>query len=88
MSSRYLLNTSPHDIVDHIEMVRRLKERLDAQETAAFSLEAREDESEGCWEITFITKDRPGVFSDLAGVLALNNINILSAHIYTSRCFI
>jgi [protein-PII] uridylyltransferase len=32
-----------------------------------------------------VAKDRPGLFSNLAGVLALNNINVLSAHIYTWR---
>jgi len=46
-------------------------------------LEAREDDSGGCWEVTFMAKDRPGLFSDLAGVLALKGINILSANIYT-----
>lgn len=45
----------------------------------------RENESEGCWDLTFFAKDRSGLFSDLAGVLALNNINVLSAHIYTWR---
>jgi len=85
MSPRYLINTSPHDIVDHLEMVRWLTERLDDNETTTFSLVARENESEGCWELTFLAKDRPGLFSDLAGVLSLNNINVLSAHIYTWR---
>jgi [protein-PII] uridylyltransferase len=85
MSPRYMLNTSPHDILDHISMHQRLKERLINHEAAAFMLEAEQDDSEGYWEITFLAKDRPGLFSDIAGVLALNNINILSADIYTWR---
>jgi [protein-PII] uridylyltransferase len=32
-----------------------------------------------------MAKDRPGLFSDVAGVMALNNINILAAQVYTWR---
>jgi len=85
MSPRYLLNTNPRDIVDHIEMVQSLQERLHRYDERAFIFEAREEASESCWEITFLAKDRLGLFSDLAGVLALNSINILSAQIYTWR---
>jgi len=59
--------------------------RLNTQKDSAFIFKARESESEACWELTFIAKDRPGLFSDFAGVLALKNINILSAQIYTWR---
>lgn len=85
MSPRYLLQTKPRDIVNHLEMYRVLKEQLASRSDSALSLEAREDESEGCWEAVFFAKDRPGLFSDLAGVMALNSINVLSAHIYTWR---
>lgn len=85
ISPRYLLNTSPHDIMSHLEMARHLKGLLERKEASSFSLETREDETGGCWEVTFMANDRPGLFSDMAGVLALNNINILSAQIYTWR---
>jgi [protein-PII] uridylyltransferase len=85
MSPRYLLNTSPHEIVRHLPMLALLNERLKKGEAAAFVLDARGDESESCWEVIFLGKDRPGLFSDIAGVMTLNNINILSAHIYTWR---
>jgi [protein-PII] uridylyltransferase len=85
MSPRYLLNTSPGDIVLHLEMVKSFKEELGTHQASAFSIKAREQESEGCWGLIFVAKDRPGLFSDVAGVLALNNINILSAQIYTWR---
>jgi [protein-PII] uridylyltransferase len=85
ISPRYMLNTSPHNIIVHLSMNQRLKECLINHEPAAFILEAKRDDSEGCWEISFLAKDRPGLFSDIAGVLALNNINILSADIYTWR---
>lgn len=85
MSPRYLLNTSPQDIADHVEMVRRFKERLPGREASAFIMAPREKGPESCWELNLAAKDRPGLFSDLAGVLALNSINILSAQIYTWR---
>jgi len=40
---------------------------------------------ENCSEIVFMAKDKPGLFAEMAGVLALNGINILSADIYTWR---
>ncbi len=85
MSPRYLLNTLPGDIVLHLEMVKSFEERLNTHKASAFIVKAKESEPEACWELTFIAKDRPGLFSDFAGVLALNSINILSAQIYTWR---
>jgi len=85
MSPRYLLETGPHDIARHHAFVRRLKERLKNPQAPAFIFEAREEPGQGCWEVIFLAKDRPGLFSDITGVMALNKINILSAHIYTWR---
>jgi [protein-PII] uridylyltransferase len=85
MSSRYLLNTTPRDIVRHLAMFKQLEERFKNPEGPTFRLEAGEDVAGACWEVTFLARDRPGLFSDLSGVLALRNINILSAHIYTWR---
>jgi [protein-PII] uridylyltransferase len=85
MSPRYLLNTAPRDIVRHIAMVRRLQDDAGNHDAAAFCLAAEADTAGGCWELTFLATDRPGLFSDLAGVLALRDINILSADIYTWR---
>lgn len=85
MSPRYLLSTNPNYIVNHLSMVQQLKEELEDIKSHGFVFEAKEDEWGSCWEVTFLAKDRPGLFSDLAGVLTLNNINILSADIYTWR---
>lgn len=85
MSPRYLLETGPHDIVRHHALVRQLKEQLNNSQAPAFVFDAREEPGQGCWEVIFLAKDRPGLFSDITGVTALNNINILSAHIYTWR---
>lgn len=85
MPPRYLLNTSPRTIIRHLTLVRKLKERQKHQNSTSFLLDAEENESSNCWVVTFLAKDRPGIFSDIAGVLALHNINILSADIYTWR---
>ena len=82
---RYMLNTGARKIRDHFSMHERLKKHLLTKNPAAFVMEPKRDDSEGCWEITFLAKDRPGLFSDITGVLALNSINILSADIYTWR---
>ena len=85
MTPRYLLNTNPRHIADHMGMLQSLQERLHKHDGKTFIFKPREITSESCWEINFLAKDRPGLFSDLSGVLALNNINILSAQIYTWR---
>jgi [protein-PII] uridylyltransferase len=83
MSPRYLLNTAVPDIVDHLEMIRQLRQAKKDQSSRAFVLNTKRDTSEGCWEFTFMAGDRPGLFADLAGVLALHSINVLSANVYT-----
>jgi len=85
MSPRYLLTAVPRDMVRHMEMLHRMR-NLSAEEVRyPFCLETRENPGEGCAEVTFLAKDRPGLFADMAGVLALNSLNILSADIYTWR---
>ncbi|HEN20599.1 MAG TPA: [protein-PII] uridylyltransferase [Desulfobacteraceae bacterium] len=85
MSPRYKLSTSPKDILRHMEMVLRLEKEADAEKTAAFIIDVRENKYNGFWNMTFVGKDRPGLFSDIAGAMALNDINILSASIHTWR---
>jgi [protein-PII] uridylyltransferase len=85
MSPRYLMETNSKVINHHIELYQSLPRFRKGQKEPAFIMEAKEDESADCWEITFFAEDRPGLFSDFAGVMSLNNINILSAYIYTWR---
>jgi [protein-PII] uridylyltransferase len=74
-------------------MAESLKAKKQANETKSgghagdevFIFESREDKKGNCWEITIVAIDRPGLFANMAGVLALNAINILSADIYTWR---
>lgn len=91
MSPRYLLNTSPQTIARHVEILQSIKQKQG--DTAAggktgsspgnFILEAKKGEEGDFWEVTFLSRDKPGLFSKITGVMAINNINILSAEIYT-----
>jgi len=85
MSPRYLLETRPQEVIRHLGVFQDLEGKGGGTSRDLFVLEADEKKSEGCWEITFMGRDRPGLFSILSGVLALYHINILSAHIYTWR---
>jgi [protein-PII] uridylyltransferase len=91
MPLRYLLNTHPDKIVEHLRMVEGLKAKKKADRTEpeghaqdeVFIFETGKDAIGDYWVITIIADDRPGLFAKIAEVLALNAINILSADIYT-----
>jgi len=85
MTPRYLLHTHPAEIARHTNMALELRENGDGSSPAGFRLHTRTVPHEKTWELTFLGQDRPGLFSDLTGVLALNDINILTADIYTWR---
>jgi [protein-PII] uridylyltransferase len=78
MSLRYLHSTSVKDMVRHIELYRLLDEGDSV-------LETHPHRGSKYRSVTVCAKDRPGLFSRIAGVFTLNNLNILSAEIYTWR---
>jgi [protein-PII] uridylyltransferase len=82
MPTRYKLSTAPADIVHHMYMALRFEHEI-KRDPSAFVLDMDENKPEEYWQVSFVGRDRPGLFSDLAGVMALNNINILSSNIYT-----
>ena len=85
MPPNYLIETSPRAIVRHIALYKTLRDAGSKGLKSAFCLEAEAAPSSGTYEVTFLARDRAGLFSDVAGIMALNNINILSARIYTWR---
>ncbi|MDZ7696446.1 MAG: [protein-PII] uridylyltransferase [Deltaproteobacteria bacterium] len=85
MSPRYVLNCAPRDMAGHIQMVQDLNEKVAKKKGGTFRLDVQENESESCFEMTVISHDRPGLFADIAGVLALHHIDIFEANIYTWR---
>jgi len=85
MPPNYLIETGPRAIAQHSALYAGLQDTRAKGLDSAFCLESEAEPSSGTYEVTFLAKDRAGLFSDVAGVLALNNINILSARIYTWR---
>ena len=78
MSPRYLLYSPSKDIIRHIELYNRLGEE-------PFVLESAAKPKTNYRTVTICARDFPGLFSKIAGVLTLNNLDILSAQIYTWR---
>jgi [protein-PII] uridylyltransferase len=78
MSLRYLLYTPSSDVLQHIKLYQRLGDEL-------LVLEARAKPRSNYRTATICARDFPGLFSKIAGVFTLNNLDILSAHINTWR---
>ncbi len=74
---RYLLQTPPTLIKKHLHLLHRLR-----HEPVVCDIE--EDPVKGISETVVITRDRHGLFSSIAGVMAANGINILNAEIHTT----
>lgn len=72
---RYLLSQHPQEILKHYEMEKQLTHR-----SVCFTAEPLEGEM---WQTTVVTRDRPGLFALITGVLWARGLNILSADIYT-----
>jgi [protein-PII] uridylyltransferase len=72
---RYLLSQNPEAILQHYGMEKELASR-----SLCLRAQSAEDEM---WQLTVVTRDRPGLFALITGVLWARGLNILSADIYT-----
>ena len=70
----YLLNFAPEIVVEHIEHRNGLAEK----DVLLFPEERQES-----WSLLVVTKDRPGLLAKIFGVLALHNLNVLAAQVFT-----
>ncbi|MCA9771054.1 MAG: [protein-PII] uridylyltransferase [Myxococcales bacterium] len=77
MPDLYLLWVRPQDALMHVRLILSLQEGRTAVTHVEHQFEAEFS------TVTVVTRDAPGVFSKIAGVLATNNLNILSAHANT-----
>jgi [protein-PII] uridylyltransferase len=79
MPDRYFLSVPEDDVTLHFDMMRALAER---SELRAICRQRHFPEREFS-EFLVATRDQPGLFSMIAGVLTANNLNIVSARITT-----
>ena len=73
-SDDYLLSFPPEVIVEHISQAKKL-----ANQDVLFFHEQNQES----WSILVMTRDRPGLLARIFGVLALHNLSVLAARIFT-----
>lgn len=73
---RYVQTTHPEYIAEHFEMVRRLDEKT----CVLWKLDA----GQGSSQLTVCSSDVPGSFAMTCGALAVKDINVLSAQIFST----
>lgn len=74
----YLMSFNPERVAYHLQIHDEKAARLQ-QQVLLFPEEARR----GYWSLLVMSKDRPGLLAKLCGVLALHNLMVLAAHIFT-----
>jgi [protein-PII] uridylyltransferase len=78
MSPRYLIYANPEQMSDHIRLHGELGDR-------DFVWQVDRSSGVGTRTVTVCAKDRPGLFSKIAGVFTLHSINILDVQVFTWR---
>ncbi len=73
----YLTSFTPEMVVQHLQLHRDQAGTL--QQKVLLFPEARQ----GYWSLLMLSKDRPGLLAKLCGVLALHNLSVLAAQIFT-----
>lgn len=78
LSTRYLLSYHSWEIIKHLQLsLGRGKDTL--------ALEVEQHPEHNYTQLTLATLDSPGLFSQVAGVMAAHSINILGAQIHTRK---
>lgn len=77
LGTDYILSFSPEEIAQHVLAQRDNYQRIRQKTLVA----AREDEG-GC-SVLIMTVDRPGLLAKICGVMALNNLSVSKAQIFT-----
>ncbi len=73
----YLMSFTPETVVRHLRVHRDQANRL--QQQVLLFPEARQ----GYWSLLMMSRDRKGLLAKLCGVLALHNLSVLAAQIFT-----
>jgi [protein-PII] uridylyltransferase len=78
MPARYLMQTAPGCIIDHIEEVYLFRARLD---TAPFRLSWEHRPQSRSLRVTLVSIDRPGLFARVCSALAKHGMSVLGAEL-------
>jgi len=73
----YLLSFTPEIVVGHM-LTHRDKYRLLRQKSLVFAADGGEN-----WSLLIMSHDQPGLLAKICGVMALNNLTVLNARIFT-----
>lgn len=76
MPSRYLMQTSPRRILEHVGLVRRFQAG-----NATFQLSWEHKPGSGALRLTLIATDRPGLFARVCVALARHHLSVLGAEL-------
>lgn len=79
MPPRYLMQTSPSRIIEHIGLVH---EFFSKQEPEPFSLAWEHKASTRALRLTLVSTDRPGLFARVCAALARHGLSVLGAELY------
>jgi [protein-PII] uridylyltransferase len=77
LSTDYILSFSPEVIAGHVLTLRDNFQRIRQK---SLIIADRADER---WSLLIMTKDRPGLLAKICGVMALNNLSVTKAQIFT-----
>jgi [protein-PII] uridylyltransferase len=80
MPYKYILSTPVEKIAEHIRLIETLRQKHEEP-----ILSYHQNTQIGYTEIMVCTHDKPGIFSQITGVLASRDVNILRAQIYTGK---
>ena len=77
LSTDYILSFSPEVIAGHVLTLRDNFQRIRQRSLIVA------DKTEERWSLLIMTKDRPGLLAKICGVMALNNLSVTKAQIFT-----
>lgn len=78
MPPRYLMQTSQRRILEHVDLVRAFSRQCD---TDGFHLIWEHRPKNGCFRVTLISRDRPGLFARVCAALARHGLSVLGAEL-------
>ncbi len=77
LSADYILSFSPETIAGHVLVQRDSYQRIRQK---SLIIANKNDDN---WSLLIMTKDRPGLLAKICGVMALNNLSVIKAQIFT-----